>query len=208
MTQRLLLWSGLDAWRAEVARVELLPGGLRAGGTQLGIEPLAYRLEYRLEAPDDFVTRRLELECAGEGWWRCVTLEHDGAGAWSCDAEDEGEVDLASAGGEAFALGDALDCDLGFSPLTNTMPIRRHRLHEREGAADFLMAWVSVPDLGLHPYRQRYESRRNDRDGSLVRFVDKGLSEGFVADLELDADGFVGVYPGLARRVSRATGRR
>lgn len=46
------------------------------------------------------------------------------------------------------AVRGALDCDLGRSPLTNLMPARRHHLHEHPGAAQFLMAWVSVPDLG------------------------------------------------------------
>lgn len=47
--RRLLIWSGVDAWRAEAATVELGPGGLSATGTQLGREPLPYRLDYALE---------------------------------------------------------------------------------------------------------------------------------------------------------------
>jgi uncharacterized protein len=169
---------------------------------------VSYRLDYRLEAPDGFITRRLELECAGEGWWRGLTLAHDGGGSWSCEAEAEGDVDLLAPGGHAESLSGALDCDLGFSPLTNTMPIRRHGLHEGNGAHDFLMAWVSVPDLAVHAYAQRYEHLRRDDEGAVVRFLDRGLFDGFVADLELDADGFVAIYPELARRVSRRGGRR
>jgi hypothetical protein len=65
---------------------------------------------------------------------------------------------------------------------------------------DFLMAWVSVPDLGLHPSRQRYEhvGRRGDR--FVVRYV--GEHRSFVRELELDEDGFVVLYPELARRLS------
>jgi len=55
-TPRLVIWEGLDAWRAEVARVELGDGELSATGTQLGVEPLPYRLDYALEALDGFVT--------------------------------------------------------------------------------------------------------------------------------------------------------
>ena len=198
----------MDSWRAEIAAVELTPGGIRASGSQLGVDPLTYRLDYRLEAPRDFITGRLEVECTGEGWWRALTLARNGGGAWSCEAEAEGEVDLPDPGGAGEGLTDALDCDLGFSPLTNTMPIRRHGLHQRVGARDFLMAWVSVPDLAVHPYEQRYEHVHSGADGAVVRFLDKGLSGGFVADLELDADGFVSQYPELARRVSRTGARR
>ena len=51
------------------------------------------------------------------------------------------------------------------------MPVRRHRLHERPGEVEFLMAWVSVPDLGLHPSEQRYEHVRRDKDHAVVRYV-------------------------------------
>jgi hypothetical protein len=36
-----------------------------------------------------------------------------------------------------------------------------------------------------------------------VRFIDRGLSEGFTADLVLDADGLTELYPELAERVPR-----
>jgi hypothetical protein len=174
--------------------------GIRATGTQLGVDPLPYRLDYELDASDDFMTRSLELEAAGTGWTRTLRLERDG-GVWRAEAGAEGDAPLPPGGGEVGGLGEAFDCDLGFSPLTNMMPIRRHGLHEGEGSADFLMAWVSVPELGLHASRQRYEHVRREGDGAIVRFLDLGLFEGFTAELELDADGLVRVYPGLARRV-------
>jgi hypothetical protein len=34
-----------------------------------------------------------------------------------------------------------------------------------------------------------------------VRFADRGLSQGFVADLRIDADGLIELYPELAERV-------
>ena len=72
------------------------------------------------------------------------------------------------------------------------MPVARAGLAEREGGEDFLMAWVSVPDLALIAYPQRYEHVRRRPDGrATVRFVDRGPAEGFLADLELDRDGFV-----------------
>jgi hypothetical protein len=199
--QRFLLWSGIDAWRAEAALVELTGDGIRAGGTQLGVDPVPYRLDYELEAHEQFVTRALRVSAQGKGWARRIDLRHDGRGAWSCEAEAEGEVDLPAPGGDTDALAGALDCDLGRSPLTNLMPVRRHSLHKQPGKLDFLMAWVSVPDLVLHRYPQRYEHVRADRHGSIVRFVDRGHSPGFVSELELDGDGLILVYPHLARRI-------
>ncbi|HEX6310814.1 MAG TPA: putative glycolipid-binding domain-containing protein [Acidimicrobiia bacterium] len=202
MPTRLVMWAGTDEWRAEAASVELTEDGIRATGTQLGVDPLPYRAEYSLDATGGFVTRRLEVRTAGSGWSRRVELTHAGAGAWTCTAEQVGEVDLAPPGGDVETLRGARDCDLGFSPLTNLMPVRRLGLHEHEGAQDYLMAWVSVPDLELFASAQRYEHVRHDEAGSTVRFVDRGRFAGFTADLELDADGLVLVYPALARRVA------
>jgi hypothetical protein len=196
------MWNGVDAWRAEAADVELTGDGVRATGTQLGIEPVPYRVEYRLDATEAFVTRTLEVEATGEGWARRISLAHDGTGGWSCRAEHRGPADLAPAGGDVWAVAGALDCDLEHSPLTNLMPVRRRALHRQPGTVDLLVAWVSVPALGLELSRQRYEHVRRDRHGSVVRFTD--TDSGVTAELELDPDAMVIVYPGLAARVGAA----
>ena len=196
---RLVLWDGLDGWRAEVASVELGPDSLVATGTQLGTDPVVYRLDYELRTGHAFVTEVLDLAVTGEGWRRRLRLARASDGAWTCETDEEGEAPLPPPGGDAGNVHGALDCDLALSPLTNLMPVRRHGLHERPGRADLLMAWVSVPDLGLHPSEQRYEHVRREADGSVVRFV--GRDPDFVAELVLDGDGIVAVYPQLARRV-------
>lgn len=202
----LQIWSSLAPPRTEATTVELDEAGLRADGTQIGVDPLPYRLDYRLETGPDLVTRLLEARAAGAGWSRALTLEHDGRGGWSCRAETRGAVDLAAPGGATHRLSAALDCDLGLSPLTNLMPVRRHGLHRGPGAAELVAAWVSVPDLALHASAQRYEHLGLRPGGALVRYVDLGLFAGFVADLELDEEGLVVEYPGLTRRVGAAAG--
>ena len=158
--------------------LELKDGGLTATGAQVGSAPTPYRAAYELEARGDWATRRLRVEVGGVG---SLELRHDGKGHWS-GVENAAELE------------GVLDCDLAFSPLTNLMPVRRHGLHEQPGAVDFEMAWVSLPDLKVHRSEQRYEHLAPGR----VRFS----SDGFTADLELDAEGLVVVYPGLARRAA------
>lgn len=198
----LAIWRGLDDWHVEAVSVDLDSDGLVATGTQIGSEPVAYRLDYRLDARGDFRTRSLEITAIGRGWRRELDLRHDGSGAWSCVASAEGVLDLPPPGCDSSLLADALDCDLGRSPLTNMMPIRRTGLDRRPGAEDFVMAWVAVPDLSVMRSAQRYEHvRRADDGSSVVRYVDRGLFDGFTTELELDADGFVVLYPELAERV-------
>jgi uncharacterized protein len=205
---RLLIWEGVrgwaGGWRSEAANVELQDGTLRAAGTQLAIDPLPYRLDYRLDASGEgYVTRSLRIAAAGERWERRLHLERDPGGSWTVEIGSEGKLDLSRPGGETAGLGEALDCDLGFSPLTNTMPVLRHGLHRQPGRVDLVMAWISVPDLGVHASHQRYEHLSADGAGAIVKYasVEHGR-ETFTANLELDRAGLVRHYPGLARRVT------
>jgi len=177
----MLMWAGTDEWRAEAAQVERHEDRFAATGVQLGTGPAPYRLDYVLETTAGWVTSSLAITAQGDGWRRTLELSRDPQGRWA-------GVD------GAVALNDALDCDLGFSPLTNSMPILRHRLHERAGVAECAMAWVSVPDLTVHRSLQRYEHVRTTPDGAIVRFS----SADFTADLVVDAGGFVVDYPQLA----------
>ena len=61
--------------------------------------------------------------------------------------------------------------------------------------AEHVMAWVAVPELEVLRSEQRYEPAGPGR----VRYV--GLDDDFTAVLELDEDGLVTRYPGLAERV-------
>jgi uncharacterized protein len=207
LTRRALAWAGEeeweDGWHAELAWVLLPEDGLRATGTQLGVDPLPYRLDYTLDATGrGFATRTLRLETRGSGWERRLRLERDESGEWGADVGGEGELELPAPGGDVSPLMGAIDCDLGFSPLTNTMPVRRHDLHRRAGEVEFLMAWVSVPDLSVHAMPQRYTHLERTQDGAIVRY--QSLERGevvFTSDLELDGEGFVRLYPQLARRL-------
>ena len=147
------VWTGEDAPRIEIARVEVDGATVRAEGTQIGV---AYELRYTL---------------------------------------DGGTLDLEVVRGRSRVVepADANFVDLGFSPLTNTLPILADRLHDGGAARDYAMALVEVPSLEVVRSEQRYEPFAP----GLVRF----RSGDFTAMLELDDDGFVVRYPGLAVRV-------
>ena len=134
----------------EIARVELLAGGLRASGTQVGV---TYELRYELDGD------RLRLEVVG------------GSAA-----------EFAVEGCDFF--------DLGYSPLFNSLPVLRDGLLDEGPARDYVMRWVSVPELAVHESKQRYEPLG-------VRFREAS----FAADLTFDEDGLVVRYKGLAERV-------
>jgi hypothetical protein len=164
----------------------------------IGTDPVPYRLDYRLTTRRGFVTSRLRVRSKGEGWHRSLDLQRSPAGAWTVLAYGDGELALPPPGGDVAAFAEALDCDLGLSPLTNTMPVLRHGLQTGSGPIGFTMAWVSVPDLAVRTSGQRYTFVETQGQRSIVRFED---DEGFTADIAFDGDGLVLDYPGLARRL-------
>jgi hypothetical protein len=101
-------------------------------------------------------------------------------------------VEVVSGPSKVVELGDADFFDLGLSPLLNTLPVLRDGLHQGGEPRDYVMAWVDVPSLDVRRSEQRYEPFAP----GLVRFREQD----FTAMLELDEDGFVVRYPGLAAR--------
>jgi uncharacterized protein len=179
VTRRQLVWRGLEEWLAEECSVLVEEDRLRAEGVQLGAEPHPYRVDYELLTAPGFVTERLIARARDAEGSRTLELLRASDGAWTANGEPLPEVE------------GALDCDLAFSPLTNFMPARRLGAEP----VDLVMAWVSVPDLGVRRSEQRYEPIDDHR----VRFV--SLDSDFVAELELDDDGLVTRYPRLAELV-------
>jgi hypothetical protein len=188
------MWIREDGSGAEYCFAEIEGTTLRAEGVQLGSRPRAYRLDYELVAGPELHTSSLRARTSGDNWQRTIELTRSPGGEWRCEASESGAGELGHAGGDVAPLAGALDCDLAFSPLTNTMPIVRERLGEGHGPVDLVVAWVSVPDLSVHVSRQRYEPISARR----VRY----RSGTFSAELEIDADGFVKHYPALAREAT------
>jgi hypothetical protein len=191
------VWAKDQPFGAELADVTVRNGTLSATGVAIGTEPCPYRLGYQLTTAAGYVTARLVVRTEGPGWRRALVLERAASGAWSCITEAEGQLDRPPPGGDLHPVAGALDCDLGLSPLTNSMPVLRHRLHEGGGPVDFLMVWVAVPELAVSPSRQRYAFVRREGRTRVVRF--EGLDGDFVADIAFDDQGVVLDYPGIAR---------
>jgi uncharacterized protein len=160
--------------------------GLAAHGRAVGRTPHPYWVTYTLETGDHYVTRRLAVEVESAAGARSLELLRSSDGGWLAD-------------GRALPdLAEALDCDLAFCPLTNTMPILRHRLHRQDGAHRLVMAWVSLPDLTVHRSEQDYQHLHRSGDGAVVRFT----AGSFTADIVVDRHGLVVRYPELATRLA------
>jgi hypothetical protein len=176
-----------------------------ARGVVVAATPVPHTCRYELVTDEAWATVRLEVSAEGGGWLRTARLER-AAGRWRVTTAEQGDLDRALvAAGHARSglpgtedpdrLADAVDVDLGSSPLFNTLPVRRLGLLKAPAGTEHTIevAWVLVPSLEVIAAPQRYTAAG---DGATVQFS----SRSFIADLTLDADGYVTHYPGLAER--------
>jgi hypothetical protein len=187
---RALAWQRTDLAGSEFC-VLADSRGLRASGTAVAGNEYACR--YDLTTDESWATTRFEVSAQGAGWTRRVRLIRGGRG-WRVSASEEGTLRGAGLPGieDPYRLDAAHDIDLYASPLTNTLPIRRLRLVEGEPVT-ILAAWVLLPSLAVIPSEQTYTRLGPGR----IRYA----SGDFTADIEVDPDGYVTHYPGLATRV-------
>lgn len=190
----MLTWQAEDGHGIEGTRLLLGSGGFRALGRMIRSDPAGdFTASYRLVVADDGTVERLSVTSATAQRERHLTMNRTEDGFWLLDT---------GSGGTRGAFDGALDIDLAFSPMFNTLPIRRLGL-QREAAEHTLpMVSVSLPELEVRAAEQHYRT---------VSVLDGGGSAtvGFrwndlQADLTVDADGLVLHYPGLATRLAPA----
>jgi uncharacterized protein len=120
------------------------------------------------------------------------------------DAAGERSLQIVSENGRWFENGienqsvaGAIDIDLGWSPSTNTLPIRRLCLEIGQASGEFIAAWVRFPELTLQPLPQEY-LRLGDRK---YRYSSRGGA--FVAELLVDDHDLVLDYEGFWQRTPK-----
>jgi uncharacterized protein len=185
-----ILWRRLDQPGHESARLVQQASQWQLSGTAVFAHSFAHnwqpcRLDYRVVCDEAWQT----LSGRVAGWVGNelveIELKVDAARRWWLN------------GAECPAVAGSIDVDLNFSPSTNLLPIRRLDLPIGQ-AAEVRAAWLRFPQLTLEPLEQVY--RRIDAE--TYRYESTGGS--FVADLQVNAAGFVVSYPNLWALVAPA----
>jgi uncharacterized protein len=186
MTTRRAAWRRSDeAATDEVCTLTTRDTGLSLVGTVLGADGgLPVRVEYRVLADRAGLTTAAHVRDLRGFETRTLALERTAKGAWTVN------------GAAARALKGCSDVDLGCSPSTNTLPIRR--LNLAVGASQTIQAaWVVFPELSVKKAAQTYTR--------LDEFTYRYASGTFEAELSVDDDGLVTTYADW-QRTGYATG--
>lgn len=137
---------------------------------------------YRIACDRGWSARTISIEQKLGNAVRHLRLERVGRG-WLIDGAPDARLD------------DCMEPDLGLTPSTNALAIRRLGLAIGQ-AAEIRCAWVKFPTLSVEPSAQRYE-RLSERD---YRYTN--VASGFTAIVTVDALALPVSYEGVWTRIA------
>lgn len=173
---RTVFWRRLDCPGAEYCQLRRHPDGWELSGTALvALDGHPLRAHYQVVCDAGWATRAVGVETSTGGTTRTLRLTVDERRRWW------------DASGELQPLRGCVDVDLGVSPSTNTLPVRRLGL-EVGAAAEIGAAWVRFPELDVTRLDQRY-TRLDAR-----RYRYQSLTDGRAYAIEVDHLGLVRRY--------------
>jgi len=176
VTDPTILWRRLDLPGHEAARLSREGSQWRLAGTAvLAHEQRPCRLDYVILCDAGWRS----VSGTVTGWIGpepvAIELSVDAAGRWRLNGVERPAVD------------GCIDLDLGFSPSTNLLPIRRLELAIGQ-EAPVRAAWLRFPELALEPLEQRY------RLTGAASYRYESARGAFVADLDVNTAGLVTRY--------------
>jgi uncharacterized protein len=193
---RTVLWQRIYSPGSEWCAVEREPDGWRLHGivlTEVATAPVL--VHYAVALATDWSTRVVEIAMRSGAASEPRTLKLTVAPDQRWQIEREPGLEPAMPADDVVTLHGLVDVDLGFSPVTNTLPIRRLEPAIGEAIA-VTAAWVRFPELTVEPLSQRY-IRLAER-----RYRYESAGGAFVAEIEVDDLGLVTTYEGGWRRIA------
>ena len=175
----MILWRRLDWPGHEAAAITQQRNRWNLAGTALFVmNEQPCRLDYEIECDMHWGTRDVSIRGEVGGAPASLALSRSPEGEWTVDERPFPEARGCS------------DVDLGFSPSTNSLPIRRLKL-AIGASAEVRAAWVKFPQLTVEVLDQTYTR--------LSEWVYLYESAGgmFKREITINEDGFVVDYPGF-----------
>lgn len=174
-------WRRLDVPGLEILRMTGAANGslsIQGQCIDAGDEPFCVRHEWTLDR--SWRSKAVRLAVNNHEGERHLRIERLGNARWLVEGRGRPDLDGCQ------------EIDLSFTPICNSIALHQRELEVNE-SFDLTTLYVRLPDLFVAPSRQRYL-----RTGETTyRYIDLGLSAGFEATLQVDAQGFIRSYEGL-----------
>ncbi len=169
-------WRALDREGQDTCTLTRLDGGWMLVGHARFHDPAGWAtLDYVIRCGQDWTTRSADITGSVGEARVALRVVRTGA-AWQVNDVLQPQV----AG--------ATDIDLGFTPATNLMPLRRL---PQIGRLPCRAAWLRQPTGTVEPLDQVYTRQR----GQVVQYQAEQIA--FQTQLRVNEHGFVSLYPGL-----------
>jgi hypothetical protein len=182
-TRCTVVWRTLDGRGIEYC--SLVPGQNRwlLRGTAIRAEPQPLLVRYAVTCDAHWRTRTVTVEVESGTDRRTVRVRVDKERHWWI-----GDTELV-------AIRGCIDVDLGITPATNTLPIRRLNLAIGETQA-VRAAWLQFPTLAIEPLPQHYT--RLDA----LRYRYESAEGAFTTEIAVDERGLATHYAGGWERIA------
>ena len=179
MTETSILWRRLDTPGHDTCRLEICGDGWKLDGTAIFLDKrVPAQLTYHVACDRAWRTKRGQV-C---GWLGTQAIKlnivRTSEGVWTLN------------GVAVPGLENCIDLDLGFTPATNLLQLRRIALVVGQ-AADVPVAWLEESTGILQVLPQRYERR------AIAEYWYEAPRFDYAALLEVSPAGFIHRYPGL-----------
>lgn len=176
-------WRPVEGEGLEHLAVRATGSAIHVESGMIGGKPgRSYGIHYRIECDPDWCVRTLSIaSTSGER----LELRSDGNRHWRLsDGTPQPQYD------------GCIDVDFTGTPFTNTLPIRRLDLTPSDGSTRLRVLYVPFATFEPLADTQLYTCLDAGR-----RYRYEAAGRPFVAELPVDADGFVIDYPGLFERI-------
>ncbi|MCE5169858.1 putative glycolipid-binding domain-containing protein [Paenibacillus profundus] len=170
-----VIWKRLNGFGMEYCNISFETSLTIEGKVISGENNEKSFIDYTVKCDQEGNTSEVILSVQNENSSQTLQVLRDNNNRWTLN------------GNEIQKLSGLKDIDIGVTPSTNVLPIKRLNLAVGESAT-VTAAWIRFPHLEIQPLEQSYERINNNT------YIYKSIKSGYTARLEVDSNGVVVEY--------------
>jgi len=180
--QKNILWTGIEYRSLENCILTITDKGSEISSSIIGAYANElYKIDYQIRTNQYWETNFFEIKSQLNNTIEIISFQKEGKESWYVNGQPDGKFN------------GCIDIDISLTPFTNTLPINRLKLSEKE-AVQIEVLYVDVLGRKIMPVQQKY-SRLSQTD-----FKFENVPNDFESVITVDDLGLVVEYPGLFKR--------